>query len=57
MFDNVCTDCGKRLLIFPSQIVSMANTEAGILVTYVCWCDAEQTWLSGAASSCDAAAA
>lgn len=57
MFANVCTACHKHLLIFPSQIVSMDNTERGIVVTYVCWCDAEQTWLSGTGASKAAAAA
>jgi hypothetical protein len=51
MFDNVCTDCGKRQLIFPSQITSMSNSESGITVSYTCWCGAAQTWLTGRAAS------
>ena len=51
MFANTCTSCGKRQLIFPSQITSLANTERGIEVAYTCWCGASQTWLTGRATS------
>lgn len=47
MFDNHCAACDKRLLIFPSQVTSMVNTEAGIVVAYTCWCGSAQTWLTG----------
>jgi hypothetical protein len=47
MFDNQCTECRKRQLIFPSQITSVTNTRSGISVAYVCWCGAAQTWLTG----------
>ena len=47
MFDNECTACGKRQLIFPSQITGIANTDAGIVVGYTCWCGADQTWVTG----------
>ncbi len=30
MFDHQCTECGKRQLIFPSQVTSLANTAEGI---------------------------
>ena len=43
MFDHHCTACGKRQLIFPSQITSMDNTEHGIVVAFRCWCGADQT--------------
>jgi hypothetical protein len=49
MFDHVCTSCSKRQLIFPSQVTSIVNTQAGIEVAYTCWCGAAQTWLTGAA--------
>jgi hypothetical protein len=49
MFDNECTVCGKRQLIFPSQIAAIANTDAGIVVSYTCWCGADQTWVTGRA--------
>jgi hypothetical protein len=47
MFDHNCTDCGKRQLIFPSQITAMTNTDHGIIVAFTCWCGAEQTMLTG----------
>jgi hypothetical protein len=47
MFDNECTVCGKRQLIFPSQIQAITNTDAGIVVAYTCWCGAEQAWVTG----------
>lgn len=49
MFDHNCTACGKRQLVFPSQVVSVVNTAAGIVVTHTCWCGAEQTWVTGKA--------
>lgn len=50
MFDHLCSSCEKRQLIFPSQITSIANTDAGIEVAYTCWCGATQTWLTGTAA-------
>ncbi|MCW2798053.1 hypothetical protein [Nocardioides sp.] len=47
MFDHNCTACGKRQLIFPSQVTSLTNTEHGIVVTYTCWCGAGQTLTTG----------
>jgi hypothetical protein len=50
MFDNHCTACDQRQLIFPSQVTSMSNTDHGIVVTYTCWCGAEQTMTTGKAA-------
>ena len=50
MFDNVCTSCHRRQLIFPSQVTGIANTPDGIVVAYTCWCGADQHWLTGKAS-------
>ncbi len=47
MFDHQCTECGKRQLVFPSQVTSLTNTDSGIRVTHTCWCGAEQAWLTG----------
>ena len=47
MFDHNCTACGKRQLIFPSQVTSLVNTEHGIVVSFECWCGAEQSMLTG----------
>jgi hypothetical protein len=51
MFDRVCTACHKRQLIFPGMVTGMANTEHGIVVTYTCWCGADQAMLTGRAAS------
>jgi hypothetical protein len=47
MFDHHCTACGKRQLIFPSQVASVTNTDDGIAVAFTCWCGADQTWVTG----------
>ena len=47
MFDRHCTACDRTQLIFPSQVQGVTNTDHGILVSYVCWCGSEQTWLTG----------
>jgi hypothetical protein len=51
MFANTCTSCGKRQLIFAGQVTSLVNTERGIVVSYTCWCGADQNWLTGRAHS------
>ncbi|WP_243060134.1 hypothetical protein [Nocardioides sp. SR21] len=51
MFDHNCTACAKRQLIFPSQITAMDTTAAGILVRFTCWCGADQSMLTGKAST------
>ena len=53
MFDHYCTSCQKRSLVFPSQIVSMANTDHGIEIAFACWCGADQTWTTGKAVPSD----
>ena len=47
MFDHECTSCGKRQLIFPTQVTSVTNVDAGIVVRFSCWCGADQTWVTG----------
>jgi hypothetical protein len=47
MFDHECTACRKRQLIFPSQVASVTNTAGGIVVSFTCWCGADQTWVTG----------
>lgn len=49
MFDNNCQVCATRVLIFPSQITSVANSAAGIEVRFTCWCGTEQAQLTGRA--------
>ena len=53
MFDRHCSACDRTQLIFPSQIQGVANTDHGILVSYVCWCGSEQTWLTGSTGRTD----
>ena len=50
MFDNNCQVCASRVLIFPSQVISMATTADGIVVTFTCWCDTVQTQVTGNAA-------
>ncbi|HWJ09348.1 MAG TPA: hypothetical protein VNS46_08225 [Nocardioides sp.] len=47
MFTHTCSACHRRELIFPSQVTGMESTDHGIVVTFTCWCDAEQTMLTG----------
>ncbi|KRB76164.1 hypothetical protein ASE01_14155 [Nocardioides sp. Root190] len=47
MFTHTCSACHRRELIFPSQITALDTTERGIVVRFTCWCDAEQTMVSG----------
>ena len=35
------------------QAVDVTNTDHGILVSYVCWCGSEQTWLTGSTGRAD----
>lgn len=47
MFTHTCSACHRRELIFPSQVTGLENTDQGIVVTFTCWCDAEQTMITG----------
>ena len=47
MFDHTCTECERRTLIFPSMVTSLVNTPDAIVVTFDCWCGAEQTMATG----------
>ncbi len=47
MFQHTCSACRRRELIFPSQVTGTENTDHGIVVTFTCWCDAEQTMITG----------
>ena len=50
MFDNNCQVCASRVLIFPSQVTSLANPDQGIVLGFTCWCGTEQTTTTGLAS-------
>ena len=47
MFANNCEVCAKRVLVFPSQVTSLTNTDHGVVVTFTCWCGTEQTHVTG----------
>jgi hypothetical protein len=47
MFAHTCSVCDCRQLVFPSQIESLQNTNHGIIVSFICWCGAEQSLLTG----------
>ena len=51
MFAHDCSSCGKRQLVFVSQVTSLVNTDHGIHVGFTCWCGAEQSLLTGKAVS------
>lgn len=36
MFDVVCTDCSRRELVFPGQVLGIRNDEQGIHVYFRC---------------------
>jgi hypothetical protein len=47
MFVHTCSVCESRQLVFPSQIEALDNTDHGIIVSFTCWCGAEQSLLTG----------
>jgi hypothetical protein len=47
MFAHTCSACERRQLVFPSQIKALHNTDHGIVVSFTCWCGAEQLLLTG----------
>jgi hypothetical protein len=44
MFANVCTECGKRELVYADQIRSLRQTDNGFDVRYECSCGASVLW-------------
>ncbi len=47
MFVIACSTCHRRQLIFPSQVLRVADSD----VTYRCWCGSEQVWTPGSADA------
>ena len=43
MFVHECTACQKRQLIFPSLFLRVDGEPGRAVVTFECWCGAEQT--------------
>lgn len=46
MFLHHCTACDKDQLTFDSQVIGARPVPAGFEATFLCWCGAEQTFLS-----------
>lgn len=46
MFKSHCTACDTTYLVFSGMITRLASGDEGIVVTYTCWCGAEQEWHS-----------
>lgn len=47
MFAHHCSACDRRMLVFPDQITGLVNTDHGIVVSFECWCGADQTMVTG----------
>jgi hypothetical protein len=47
VFAHHCTACDRRQLIFPGQLDRIDNTHHGMVVSFRCWCGAEQTTVTG----------
>lgn len=50
MFQHQCPACHRRELVFPSQVTSVTNTDAGIVVAFTCWCGSPQSLVTGLAA-------
>jgi len=44
MFEIYCSECQSRRIIFPSQIVTVANGVDGVVVHFECWCGSLGVW-------------
>lgn len=47
MFDTYCPTHGSRVLIWPSGIDAIENTDGGIMVHYHCTCGTAGVWRTG----------
>jgi len=47
MFETYCPVHGSNVLIFPSSIDQLVNTDHGIEVRYHCTCGHHGVWLTG----------
>ncbi|HEX9644570.1 MAG TPA: hypothetical protein VGC11_11325 [Acidimicrobiia bacterium] len=50
MFDVFCPTHGARVLIFPTSVDAVENTDQGILVHYHCTCGTKGVWRTGRAA-------
>ena len=51
MFSVHCEDCGTTHLYGPRRIVGMVNTDAGIIVSFRCFCGGTASVLTGRAAA------
>lgn len=56
MFDVFCTECSRRQLVFPGQVVGIHNDKSGIHVAFRCSRGHVGVWDTGRAASAAAAA-
>lgn len=42
-FTHHCTACKRTQLIFPTQLTGVAETDQGVVLSFICWCGAPQT--------------
>ncbi|HEX6151009.1 hypothetical protein [Nocardioides sp.] len=47
MFAHHCTACDRRQLVLSGQVDGIVNTDHGMIVSFRCWCGAEQTMVTG----------
>ncbi len=50
MFSIFCPTLDHEVLLSTRQLTALTNTEQGIVVEFVCVCDAEGVYLTGAAA-------
>jgi hypothetical protein len=50
MFVVFCTDCSRRQLVFPGQVLGVRNDDRGIHVAYRCSRGHVGEWLTGRAA-------
>jgi hypothetical protein len=56
MFSVHCETCDTTHLYGPRRITAMANTDAGIVLTFRCFCGGEATLVTGRAATSPAPA-
>ncbi len=57
MFDVFCTDCSRRQLVFPGQVLGIRNDSGGIHVVFRCSLGHVGVWLTGRSATAAPAAA
>ena len=47
-FTHHCTACDREQLVFDSMFTGATRIDAGLQVSFTCWCGASQTAVRGA---------